>query len=896
MKVDYPILPEYANAATEADKSKTIERYFGHYNRAGFFPLGVHNTWHGGIHLEGIGTKVRAIADGRIIAYRIPEDYILEKYSTDAKYSNGFILIQHDFETPKKVKLRFYSLYMHLQPKIEMEASEAGENIPDLYAKYVVKTKLNSREMGLKVREYIPEIFEKQKKETHFFAKGTKLKMEYDICLPEEHWMCGNPSYVFCSYNNKVFCVYKGYLTEEVDGYVKIDHYKAKELNVFGSETSKGTMLFDGIEGNYIGMECKDVELDIEFTKNKNWYKIKNINHFVLAQDFTSIRKKIKDGVELNKVVNDDMPITAGQIIGGLGKYDSENRNAYNALHLEVFTDDANLSEFINNTKDKDKSTFEVAKGKVLQAAKPCNFLKANTKVKIYESDGGYTQIGFENVRGVIKRSHLVYHNNHYTVIPEFFEEINLQMKNVLPNDKSRLYYKETIGNDRVVAYKMNRSGEKYWVKSSMVTGKTGEWVTLTLNINEVYDTNPDLKNKDVLVEKTSQARKVAVTRDDQNTEWWQIKTGDLEGWIKKSELIEKTPYNWSDFGWKVLDNTGDQYFYMFGEFVEKSSPHAFVEQIWQQADTNADQVLSNFELQQVMQNRDQLESISKLICKHESEWNMRKKIAEFETELCSLFEKGINEEEDFEKKQKLEKQREDKISVLKDKIDNLCFWDEIESGELVPVTERRQDYIYNNSFTCSKYRNFGLPTKEEMELGWEFDLLEEKRIKRQFPKDSKVYHFHPIAFVEQMKMVVGKYGIRSGYNIDLAVKKLQENAKPKPLGKCGRFVRYALEAGFSLERNGLLGKTPGAAKDYDTFLRKKKFYLLDDISNLEEYAPMKGDIAVFVAFQGVIKTHQYGHIQMYDGEKWISDFKQRGFWAGGDYRAFKPSFNIYRW
>ncbi|OBQ57465.1 hypothetical protein VQ01_02315 [Tamlana sp. s12] len=144
--------------------------------------------------------------------------------------------------------------------------------------------------------------------------------------------------------------------------------------------------------------------------------------------------------------------------------------------------------------------------------------------------------------------------------------------------------------------------------------------------------------------------------------------------------------------------------------------------------------------------------------------------------------------------------------------------------------------------------------------------------------------------------MVVGKYGIRSGYNIDLAVKKLQENAKPKPLGKCGRFVRYALEAGFSLERNGLLGKTPGAAKDYDTFLRKKKFYLLDDISNLEEYAPMKGDIAVFVAFQGVIKTHQYGHIQMYDGEKWISDFKQRGFWAGGDYRAFKPSFNIYRW
>ncbi len=182
---------------------------------------------------------------------------------------------------------------------------------------------------------------------------------------------------------------------------------------------------------------------------------------------------------------------------------------------------------------------------------------------------------------------------------------------------------------------------------------------------------------------------------------------------------------------------------------------------------------------------------------------------------------------------------------------------------------------------------------KRDQQLTEAFNALEAKRSPRQFPSNSKVWHFHPIAFVEQMKMVVGKYGIRSGYDIEFAVKKLQENVKPKPIGKCGR---YALEAGYNLERDGLLGKTPVAAKDFGTYLTKKKFYLLNEVSSLEDYKPMKGDIAVFVAFQGAKKYHQYGHIQMYDGKKWISDFSQRGFWAGGDYRKFKPSFKIYRW
>ena len=41
-----------------------------------------------------------------------------------------------------------------------------------------------------------------------------------------------------------------------------------------------------------------------------------------------------------------------------------------------------------------------------------------------------------------------------------------------------------------------------------------------------------------------------------------------------------------------------------------------------------------------------------------------------------------------------------------------------------------------------------------------EFDALEEERAKRSFPTSSEVYHFHPIAFVEQMKLILVKEDI----------------------------------------------------------------------------------------------------------------------------------------
>ncbi|MDD4991454.1 MAG: FG-GAP-like repeat-containing protein [Paludibacter sp.] len=135
---------------------------------------------------------------------------------------------------------------------------------------------------------------------------------------------------------------------------------------------------------------------------------------------------------------------------------------------------------------------------------------------------------------------------------------------------------------------------------------------------------------------------------------------------------------------------------------------------------------------------------------------------------------------------------------------------------------------------------------------------------------------------------MVGALNFAGGhYDKDKAVDKMNKIALSKSQGQCAKYVRIGLEAG-GLNTTG----HPLAAKDYNEFLQKRGFVTVDS----ENYVPAKGDIAVFDSFQGKNTYHAFGHIQMYNGSQWISDFKQSGFWAGSDYRVYKPSYTILRW
>lgn len=119
-------------------------------------------------------------------------------------------------------------------------------------------------------------------------------------------------------------------------------------------------------------------------------------------------------------------------------------------------------------------------------------------------------------------------------------------------------------------------------------------------------------------------------------------------------------------------------------------------------------------------------------------------------------------------------------------------------------------------------------------------------------------------------------------FSINNATSHLTDNALNSSSGYCAKYVREAIEAG-GLSTDG----RPGSACDYDAYLPTLGFSIVD----MSNYVPQPGDIVVHEATSG----HPYGHIAMYNGEQWISDFIQSDMYGGSAYRS-NPNYTILRW
>lgn len=126
--------------------------------------------------------------------------------------------------------------------------------------------------------------------------------------------------------------------------------------------------------------------------------------------------------------------------------------------------------------------------------------------------------------------------------------------------------------------------------------------------------------------------------------------------------------------------------------------------------------------------------------------------------------------------------------------------------------------------------------------------------------------------------------GGKSGMDIGDALKRLNDQALPGPKGYCATYVREAIIAG------GVpLKDFPEFAKDYGPYLEK---YGFEKLKSKKTYWPRKGDIAVLQPPTN--GTHPDGHIQMFNGKQWVSDFKQPGFWPDKNYADYPSSYEIY--
>lgn len=130
-------------------------------------------------------------------------------------------------------------------------------------------------------------------------------------------------------------------------------------------------------------------------------------------------------------------------------------------------------------------------------------------------------------------------------------------------------------------------------------------------------------------------------------------------------------------------------------------------------------------------------------------------------------------------------------------------------------------------------------------------------------------------------------------YDVGKAVEYLDKHAASKSKGACAGYVRAALEAGgcpLTIKFLGFpVGRIPVASM-YDNALKQMAFEKVE-VESLMNFQPKKGDIVVFEA----VKGHPYGHIAMYDGKQWVSDFRQRSVYVNTAYKKKSARFTVLR-
>lgn len=121
-------------------------------------------------------------------------------------------------------------------------------------------------------------------------------------------------------------------------------------------------------------------------------------------------------------------------------------------------------------------------------------------------------------------------------------------------------------------------------------------------------------------------------------------------------------------------------------------------------------------------------------------------------------------------------------------------------------------------------------------------------------------------------------------WDVEKAIKYLRKNKEPHSTGSCARHVREAIEAG------GVTLFRHVSAKDYGSSLLAVGF---QTIPSGPSYQHRAGDVGIVQPIPG----HPHGHMAMFDGKIWISDFEQwHGLYPGKSYRAAKPPYTIYRY
>jgi len=446
---------------------KLEDKKFDFTTEFGNFLIGGENTWHGGIHIEGKNVEIKAIADGRIIAYRLEDGYksVVKNEGKDTeylcKYSNCFMLIQHDFElvkqivknkgtkeesTEKKIEnITFYSLYNHLLPlsSYTQESASRDVKLPDFLAKKEYQTGKDQKIKGLGVYKF--EQNEKTKKFKKL--KNTEVVLPYntEFTLADDS-IKENTIVVSYKRNGKTrTSTYKKIASfKDLNGENCADYYAnvnsgiSKKLTktTYKATFKKDTSSIQGIPVHNNPSSNAPVIKVLESkkpllteAKAKNGFiAIKGTNEFVNLKHLTTVYTLDESKYTKNTIVACDIPVKRDKSIGYTGlKQSKVGGDDYYVCHHEIFMANDNedtITNFLNDTfdihseeeKPLDKKQYyklpkDVTLYKTLKV--PNNpTIKAKTPVKVIAKKGKFCKVKIlEKVERTVEKGALVVNN-----------------------------------------------------------------------------------------------------------------------------------------------------------------------------------------------------------------------------------------------------------------------------------------------------------------------------------------------------------------------------------------------------------------------------------------------------------------------------------------------------
>ncbi len=427
----------YPKKGSNLDQRKNSSIY-------GNYPLSSYNAWHGGIHEEQALAELVAISDARIIAYKLPSEYLFTAHECPEMYSNGFILIQHDYKSPKEKELTFYSLYHHIASKFDITNSKNNLEVPSFLSKKVTKIKASNTPKGVRGRAASLEEGKTRGTETVLIPKnhivtrnGVELLADwaktYNTGKTSEKKKYYSYTYTD-PFTNTVYSdihIYSGCL-QLVAG--ETDKYKVtydtdtntttgkskKQTDALNAELEDGALLFNIADSDFgffgkgtcIGVIPKDTEITVikgSESEDKKWVRVKDSEKeyegYVQARDFEA-QKTFDSDIALDKIVACDIPVKAGEIVAYVGAFGfNKNENNYSS-HIELFTDasDTDVSDLLDNCAGDGEENFQRYKmlsGATLEPyVQSSKELKAGTPIRVTSMKGDYVRV---KVKGLIK-------------------------------------------------------------------------------------------------------------------------------------------------------------------------------------------------------------------------------------------------------------------------------------------------------------------------------------------------------------------------------------------------------------------------------------------------------------------------------------------------------------